>query len=107
MTPDEVRMLDNRYALLFIRGERPVQDLKFDILHHPNVSLTTDGGADAYKHGEDLLSIASVTYEPKGTDNEAPVNIEHHDFLIFTEGELEEMINKKMEEMQNEQEKQE
>ena len=107
LTPDEVRMLDNRYALLFIRGERPVQDLKFDILHHPNVSLTTDGGADAYKHGEDLLSIASVTYEPKGTDDEAPVNIEHHDFLIFTEGELEEMINKKMEEMQNEQEKQE
>ena len=32
MTPDEVRMLDNRYALLFIRGERPVEDLKFDTL---------------------------------------------------------------------------
>ena len=43
MTPDEVRMLDNRYALLFIRGERPIRDLKYDILHHPNVALTTDG----------------------------------------------------------------
>ena len=32
MTPDEVRMLDNRYALLFIRGERPVMDLKYDIM---------------------------------------------------------------------------
>ena len=37
LTPDEVRMLDNRYALLFIRGERPVLDEKFDILKHPNV----------------------------------------------------------------------
>ena len=105
LTPDEVRMLDNRYALLFIRGERPVQDLKYDILHHPNVSLTTDGGAVAYRHGEDLLSIASVTYEPRGESDETPVNIGQHDFLIFTEAELEEMINKKMEEMQNEQEK--
>lgn len=32
MTPDEIRRLDNRYALLFIRGERPVRDLKYDIL---------------------------------------------------------------------------
>ena len=37
LTPDEVRMLDNRYALLFVRGERPVMDLKYDILKHPNV----------------------------------------------------------------------
>lgn len=43
MTPDEVRMLDNRYAILFIRGERPVLDEKFDILKHPNVGLTYDG----------------------------------------------------------------
>ena len=52
MTPDEVRMLDNRNALLFIRGERPVMDLKFDILRHPDVRLTTDGKADPYIHGE-------------------------------------------------------
>ena len=45
LTPDEVRMLDNRYALLFIRGELPVIDKKYDILKHPNVKLTTDGGA--------------------------------------------------------------
>ena len=97
-------MLDNRYALLFIRGERPVEDLKYDILRHPNISLTTDGGAEAYRHGEDLLSIASVTLEAKGEDNEEPINIETHDFLIFTEEELEEMIQKKMEEQNNEQE---
>lgn len=40
MTPDEVRMLDNRYALLFIRGERPILDEKIDILSHPNVALS-------------------------------------------------------------------
>jgi len=45
MTPDEVRMLDNKYALLFIRGERPILDDKYDILQHPNVALTTDGDA--------------------------------------------------------------
>lgn len=60
MTPDEVRMLDNRYALLFIRGERPVEDLKFDILKHPNIALTTDGGAEPYRHGEDSISIAAL-----------------------------------------------
>lgn len=45
MTPGEVRMLDNRYSLLFVRGERPVKDLKYDILKHPNIAMTEDGGA--------------------------------------------------------------
>jgi len=45
LTPDEVRLLDNRYALLFIRSERPIIDDKYDIMRHPNISLTTDGGA--------------------------------------------------------------
>ena len=96
LTPDEVRMLNNSYALLFIRGERPVMDLKYDILHHPNIVLTTDGGADAYMHGEDLLSIASVTYELWNEKAESNVEVETHDYLIFTEAELEEMIKKKM-----------
>ena len=61
LTPDEVRMLDNKYALLFIRGERPVQDLKYDILRHPNVALTTDGKAKPYRHGEDTRSIANLS----------------------------------------------
>jgi type IV secretion system protein VirD4 len=51
LTPDEVRMLDNRYALLFIRGERPIQDDKFDILKHPNVKLTVDGSGKPFRHG--------------------------------------------------------
>ena len=65
MTPDEVRMLDNRYALLFIRGERPLEDFKYDILKHPNIALTTDGGAEPYRHGEDLISIAALSIDER------------------------------------------
>ncbi len=61
MTPDEVRLLDNRYAILFIRGERPVMDLKYDILKHPNIALTEDGGADPYEHGTAPSSIATIS----------------------------------------------
>ena len=61
MTPDEVRMLDNRYALLFIRGERPVMDEKFDILKHPNVGLSADGKGKPYRHGEVTVAVAGIT----------------------------------------------
>ena len=51
MTPDEVRLLDNKYCITFIRGERPVLDYKYDILKHPNIELSHDGKAKAYVHG--------------------------------------------------------
>ena len=51
MLPDEVRMLDNRYALLFVRGENAVMDEKYDLMKHPNIARTTDGGAEPYEHG--------------------------------------------------------
>ena len=97
MTPDEVRMLDNRYALLFIRGERPIQDFKYDILHHPNVSQTTDGGAPAYKHGEDTRSIASMSFEfdPLIVKQAQKIDAEKHDFVLLSEEELEELIDEK------------
>ncbi len=97
MTPDEVRMLDNQYALLFIRGERPIQDFKYDILHHPNVSQTTDGGAPAYKHGEDTRSIASMSFEfdPLIVKQAQKIDAEKHDFVLLSEEELEELIDEK------------
>ena len=66
MTPDEVRMMDNRYALLFIRGERPIMDEKYNPLKHPNVALTALGGAPSYEHGKTdhvtaTISIGAVT----------------------------------------------
>ena len=97
MTPDEVRMLDNQYALLFIRGERPIQDFKYDILHHPNVSQTTVGGAPAYKHGEDTRSIASMSFEfdPLIVKQAQKIDAEKHDFVLLSEEELEELIDEK------------
>ena len=97
MTPDEVRMLDNRYALLFIRGERPIRDLKYDILHHPNVALTTDGSAPAYTHGEDTRSIASMafSFDKKAVKNAEKLEAEKHEFLLYSEEELEELLDEK------------
>ncbi len=50
LTPDEVRMLDNRYCILFIRGARPVLDLKYELMDHPAIRQTVDGGAPPYIH---------------------------------------------------------
>ena len=50
LTLDEVRLLDNSNALIFIRGEKPIVDKKFDIMSHPNIKLTADGGAKPYVH---------------------------------------------------------
>lgn len=52
LTPDEVRLLDNRYAILFIRGEPAVMDEKYDILKHPNLRLSVDGGSPPFRYGE-------------------------------------------------------
>lgn len=59
MTADEVRMLDNRYAIVFIRGERPIIDYKYDIHTNPNVYLGVDGGAEPYTHT--IPALANVT----------------------------------------------
>ena len=50
MTSDEVRRLDNKNAIILIRGEKPVIDEKYDILKHPNIHRTEDGGALPYLH---------------------------------------------------------
>ena len=107
MTPDEVRMLDNRYALLFIRGERPVEDLKFDILKHPNIALTTDGGAEPCRHGEDSISIAALSIDESLLKKAGTEPVSEDEYLFFCEEELEELLQKKMEEKQHEQENQE
>ncbi|MBQ2391225.1 MAG: TraM recognition domain-containing protein, partial [Clostridia bacterium] len=78
MTADEVRMLDNKYAIVFIRGERPVLDYKYNIHTHPNVSLGADGGAGVYDHGEvkfptDGLEIVSIDEFPGKTMEDFPL----------------------------------
>lgn len=92
LMPDEVRMLDNQYALLFIRGERPVRDLKYDILKHPNIKLTTDGGAEPYRHGEDTHSIVSIRFDKellKQAAEKDGQDAPKRRFILLTEEELE------------------
>jgi len=92
LMPEEVRMLDNRYSLVFIRGERPVRDFKYDILKHPNVKLTTDGGAEAYRHGEDTCSVATVRFDKELLKQAAEKDTDDtvkHRFILLTEEELE------------------
>ena len=68
LTPDEVRMLDNRYAILFIRGELPVMDLKYDILKHPAVDLTADGKDGVYQHGKITSNVATIEVQYLDSD---------------------------------------
>ena len=70
LTPDEVRAMDNAYAIVFIRGERPVIDKKYDILKHPNIKLTEDGGAAPYIHHPGLTFAQEDLSLPfEGLDN--------------------------------------
>lgn len=101
MTPDEVRMMDNRYALLFIRGERPIMDLKYDIMKHPNLALTTDGGAPAYVHGEDTRSFASIIIDEQLLEQAVSYEGAASNYELLSEEELEEYL-KYMEEQQYE-----
>ena len=96
MTPDEVRMLDNKYALLFIRGERPVQDLKYDILKHPNVKDTTDGKGENYVHGfEDYSSYEMTFDELEDIDID---DLPKSDVVIYSSQEIEEYLLNNLEE---------
>lgn len=90
LTPDEVRMLDNRYAILFIRGERPVMDLKYDILKHPNVALTADGKADVYRHGDDTLSVATINIYSLSELNVALVDLPENNYELLSDEDFEE-----------------
>lgn len=101
MTPDEVRMLDNRYALLFIRGERPILDEKIDILSHPNVALTTDGKGKPYRHGEVTKAVAgiSLTDSLEGEIQEEDVGeVDAETLELFSNEELETVFSQNKEE---------
>ena len=94
MTPDEVRMLDNRYAILFIRGERPILDEKFDILKHPNVGLTTDGNGKPYLHGAVDRAVASISLGDSLEGELTDDALESEDYELLSDEDLEEIIQK-------------
>ena len=93
LTPDEVRRLDNEYAILFIRGEKPIMDLKYDILKHPNVSLTTDGKGKPFKHEEtsiDFSSLSIINVDLNGITN---INYEETTYELLSDEDFEDENN--------------
>ncbi len=84
LTPDEVRMLDNSQALLFVRGERPMRDAKYAIEKHPRIGMTEDGGLPAYTHGRDRRSVASIFVEAKPASRPSPPDNPPADILQST-----------------------
>lgn len=80
LTPDEVRKLDNRYALLFIRGASPVMDEKYDLMHHPAISHSCLGGAAPYIHHgtKPAVYIGRPLLRVGGTEAIHPLKEEFH-----------------------------
>ena len=69
LQPDEVRMLDNKNALLFIRGERPILDAKYDLMKHPNIRYTEDGGAGPFNYAKAPLAHDDFTFDETRYDD--------------------------------------
>ena len=92
MLPDEVRMLDNRYALLFVRGENAVMDEKYDLMKHPNIARTTDGGADPYEHG-----LAPFALDPD------TIILDDESYVVLSSDEILEQIEEEREKQYQEQ----
>lgn len=69
LQPDEVRMLDNQNALLFIRGERPILDAKYDLMKHPNIRYTEDGGAGPFNYAKAPLAHDDFTFNETRYDD--------------------------------------
>lgn len=95
LTPDEVRMLDDSECLLFIRGERPIKDKKYNILKHPNIKYTADGGGGIYRHGKTNKEVASISIitDVSNYDNNTEINLD--DYLIMSSEEIEDYIKKR------------
>ena len=99
MTPDEVALLDNRYAILFIRSERPVLDLKYDIMKHPNISRSKDGRGKPFVHGRHTEGIASLQFPAdlmdRLKDAEFVSESGKDEIIILTEEEIERILEDK------------
>ena len=72
-------------TILFIRGEDPVLDQKYDLKRHPNIRLTADGKAKPYIHkpqGAPNYALPDLPYTFKSLDD--------FDFIDMEETEHEE-----------------
>ena len=95
MLPEEVRMLDNRYALLFVRGENAVMDEKYDLMKHPNIALSTDGGAAPYEHG-----LAPLAFDPE------TIILDDESYVVLSSDEIQEILEEEREKQYQERQEQ-
>ncbi len=91
MLPEEVRMLDNRFALLFVRGENAVMDEKYDLMKHPNIAYTTDGGGNPYEHG-----LAPLALDPE------TIILDDESYVVLSSDEILEIIEEEREKQSQE-----
>ena len=101
-TPDEVRKLDNKKCIIFIRGFVPIMDNKFIPFNHPMFNQTADGKGEPYVHqimGADnligppfeILSDKAVKYYEKLKDKGENVYIDsltYEQFMMLGDAEL-------------------
>ena len=101
-TPDEVRKLDNKKCIIFIRGFDPIMDNKFIPFNHPMFNQTADGKGEPYVHEIrgannligppfEILSDKAVKYYEKLKDKGENVYIDsltYEQFMMLGDAEL-------------------
>lgn len=103
MTPDEVRKMDNKKCLIFIRGFDPILDSKYNPFGHKVFSQTADGEGVPYEHepaaegesvepGFTILNEKSLAYYEGLKAKGEPVYIDtipYEDFMLLGQVEVE------------------
>jgi len=81
------------YAILFIRGELPVMDLKYDILKHPNVAYTADGKGGVYQHGEVTKNVATIETLYVDLDSVPEMELSETTYELLSDEDFENLTN--------------
>lgn len=103
MTPDEVRKMDNKKCLIFIRGIDPILDNKYNPFKHPVFAQTADGEGKPYVHeleaegdaigpGFTILNKESLAYYEGMKEKGEPVYIDtipYGDFMLLGQVDME------------------
>lgn len=93
MTPDEVRTMDNLYAIALVRGEKPIMDLKFNIEKHPNVKFTTDGNGEPYIFPkEDNISASIMVETTQKAKTTTSNNSIQSRYIVLDESQIEKIL---------------
>lgn len=86
---DELAVLDGSKCILQLRGVRPVMDEKYDILKHPNIALTEDGGAAPYEHGGTENAVATLSFAEAAAETVSAPNEPTLDYELLSDEDIE------------------